>query len=114
MKAFVTHSLGGADSLEVEDLPTPGPLGPGQVRIAMRAASLNYRDKIVVSGAYRAATVPDLIPCSDGAGEVIETAPDIWRVKVGDRVALTFNPDWIAGEWRPSSGALGRGGRSRA
>lgn len=110
MKAFVTHSLSGPASLEIEDIPAPGALGPGQVRIAMRAASLNYRDRIIVSGAYRAATLPDLIPCSDGAGEVIETASGVWRVKVGDRVALTFNPDWIAGDWRPSPGALGRGG----
>ena len=76
----------------------------------MRAASLNYRDTIFLSGAYRSATIADLIPCSDGAGEVVETATDVWRVKVGDRVALTFNPDWLGGEWRPSPGSLGRGG----
>lgn len=110
MKAFVTHSLTGPDSLAIEELPAPGPLGPGQVRVAMRAASLNYRDKIFVAGAFRAATVPDLIPCSDGTGEVVEVAPDVWRVKVGDRIALTFNPEWIGGPWQPSPGALGRGG----
>ncbi|WP_375397941.1 hypothetical protein [uncultured Sphingomonas sp.] len=67
MKAFVTHRLSGPASLAIENLPAPAPLGPGQVRIAMRAASLNYRDKIFISGAYRAATIPDLILCSDGA-----------------------------------------------
>jgi NADPH:quinone reductase-like Zn-dependent oxidoreductase len=34
----------------------------------------------------------------------------VWRVKVGDRVALTFNPDWIGGPWTASPGAAGRGG----
>lgn len=110
MRAFVSRALTGIDSLELEARPAPGPLGPGQIRVAMRAVSLNYRDLLAVSGALRSSQPDGLIPCSDGAGEVIETAPDVWRVKVGDRVALTFNPDWIAGPWQPSPGAGGRGG----
>lgn len=110
MRSVFSHDLGGIDSLSIEDGPAPGPLGPGQVRVAMRAASLNYRDLLVVTGALRAVTLPALVPCSDGAGAVIETAPDVWRVKVGDRVALTFNPDWLGGAFRPSPGAAGRGG----
>lgn len=47
--------------------------------------------------------------CSDGAGEVTEVAPDVLRVKPGDRVALTFLPDWIAGEFRTSITPLSRG-----
>jgi NADPH:quinone reductase-like Zn-dependent oxidoreductase len=76
----------------------------------MRAASINYRDLLVLSGALRSVTVSELIPCSDGAGEVVEVAPEVWRVKVGDRVALTFNSDWIGGPYQPSPGAAGRGG----
>lgn len=110
MRVFVSRTTGGIDSLRLEDRPAPGPLGSGQVRIAMRAASLNYRDLLVLSGGVRSALTDGLIPCSDGAGEVVEAAPDVWRVKVGDRAALTFNPDWIAGPWRPSPGAAGRGG----
>ena len=110
MRAFLTRTLDGLDSLKLEERPAPGPPGPGQVRIAMRAASINYRDLLVVSGQLRSATAPNLIPCSDGAGEVAEVGPDVWRVRVGDRVALTFNPDWIGGEWRPSPAAAGRGG----
>lgn len=110
MKCFVSRTLAGIDSLKIEDRPAPGPLGPGQIRVAIRAVSLNYRDLLVVSGALRAVTLPELIPCSDGAGEVVEAASDVWRVRVGDRVALTFNPDWIGGAWQPSPGAAGRGG----
>ena len=108
MKAFFTHTGGGIDSLVVEDVPAPGPIGPGQLRIAMRAASINYRDTMVVSGAFG---VPPkgLIPVSDGAGEVIEVAPDVMTFKTGDRIALTFNPEWIAGEYRPSAAGMGRG-----
>lgn len=111
MKAFVWSGQKGVEGLAIKDLPAPGIVGPGQVRIAMRAASLNYRDVMAISRALgSASTVQELIPCSDGAGEIVETATDVRRVKVGDRVALTFNPDWIGGEWRPTAGASGRGG----
>jgi NADPH:quinone reductase-like Zn-dependent oxidoreductase len=110
MKAFITRNLQGPETLSIEEVAIPAAPGPGQVRIAMRAASLNYRDLLAVSGGLGPSSQGFLIPLSDGAGEVIETAPDVWRVKVGDRVALTVNPDWIAGEWRPSPGARGRGG----
>ena len=110
MKAFVARTLDGIDSLALVELPAPGPLAPGQIRVAMRAASVNYRDLLVLSGALRSVTLPDLIPCSDGVGEVIEVASEVWRVRVGDRVALTFNPDWIGGPWQASPGAAGRGG----
>jgi NADPH:quinone reductase-like Zn-dependent oxidoreductase len=109
MKTFVSRAPGGVDSLVIEDRPAPGPLGPGQVRIAMRAASLNYRDFLALSGAIGVRGPGGLIPCSDGAGEVIEAAPDVWRVKVGDRVALIFNPDWIGGPWQATTGVLCRG-----
>ena len=110
MKAFVAPTLSGVDSLVMRDIPAPGPLAPGQIRVAMRAASVNYRDLLVLSGQLRSVTLPELIPCSDGAGEVVEVASEVSRVKVGDRVALTFNPDWIGGPFQPSSGAAGRGG----
>jgi NADPH:quinone reductase-like Zn-dependent oxidoreductase len=110
MRSFVSHDLDGIETLALAEVPAPGPLGPGQIRVAMRAASLNYRDLLVLSGALRAMTLTDLVPCSDGAGEVVETAPDVWRVKPSDRIALTFNRDWIGGPFKMSPGAGGRGG----
>jgi len=109
MKAFVLRHGTGIDALSMEDIAAPGELGPGQVRIAMRAASLNFRDLLFLSGTFGPPGPDGLIPCSDGAGEVIETAPDVRRAKVGDRVALIFNPDWIGGAFRPTSGGIGRG-----
>ena len=110
MKAYISHAFEGVDSLVLEDVPSPGVIAPGQVRVRMRAASVNYRDLIVLSGAFRGRTPPNLMLCSDGAGEVIETAPDVWRVRPGDRVAMTFNPDWIGGPFQLYPGAMGRGG----
>jgi NADPH:quinone reductase-like Zn-dependent oxidoreductase len=110
VRAFISRTLDGVDSLAIEAVSAPGPLGPGQIRVAMRAASINYRDLLVLSGALRSITVSDLVLCSDGAGEIVEVGPQVWRVKVGDRVALTFNPDWIGGPWQQSRGGAGRGG----
>jgi NADPH:quinone reductase-like Zn-dependent oxidoreductase len=108
MKAFLSRAVG-IDSLAVEDVPRPGPIASGQIRIAMRAASINYRDTAVISGAFGPPGPQGLIPCSDGAGEIVEVAPDVSRFKVGERVALTFNPDWIGGPYRATAGAMGRG-----
>lgn len=111
MRVFLTRTGAGVDSLVLEEMARPGALAAGQIRIAMRAASINYRDFLTLGGVF--GVPPEgLIPCSDGAGEVIEIAPDVTRVKLGDRVALTFNPDWIEGPFVMSANAMGRGGPS--
>lgn len=109
MRIFITREAGGIDALKLEDAPAPGPLGTGQIRVAMRAASINYRDLCWMGGMFGPPGPSGLIPCSDGAGEVVEAAPDVMRFKVGDRVALAFNPDWIGGKFRASAGAMGLG-----
>jgi NADPH:quinone reductase-like Zn-dependent oxidoreductase len=90
--------------LRLEDRPEPV-LGPGQVRVRLRAASLNYRDLIVADRPPR----PGLVPVSDGAGEVVEVAQDVTDVRTGDRVAGGFFADWISGPARRAnlSSALG-------
>ena len=69
MRAYVLDTAKGIDGLAVRDLPSPPALGPGQVRVAVRAVSVNYRDLLVVSGAMGARS--EMIPCSDAAGEVV-------------------------------------------
>jgi len=109
MKRFFTPTANGIESLKIQDVAEPGALVSGQVRVAMRAASLNFRDLLVLSGALGKTGPEGLVMCSDGAGEVIEVAPDVRRVKPGDRIALTFIPDWIAGAFRTSIAPLSRG-----
>lgn len=109
MKTFLSRAASGIDSLAIEDTPAPGPLCAGQIRIAMRAASINYRDLLALSGVLGAPGPQGLIPCSDGAGEVVEVAADVSRIEVGDHVALTYNPDWIAGPWRATTATKSRG-----
>lgn len=109
MKVFRSFEVNGVDSLQLQTEAEPGALGPGQVRIKLKAGSINYRDWMTVSGQLGKPGPAGIIPCSDGAGEVIEVAADVHRTKVGDRVVMPFNPDWVGGEWTPSAAAMGRG-----
>ncbi|WP_353961956.1 type I polyketide synthase [Micromonospora peucetia] len=65
----------------------PRPLDPGQVRIAMRAAGLNFRDVLIALDMYPGGGVMG----GEGAGVVVETAPDVTGVAVGDRVMGLFH-----------------------
>ncbi len=97
MKAFQLRETCGLDGLIFrQDLDKPEP-GPGEVLIQVRANSLNFRDFIIAHGKYPAAIKPDVIPLSDGAGDVIAVGSDVTAVKVGDRVTGSVFPDWIAG-----------------
>ncbi|HEY9799490.1 MAG TPA: NAD(P)-dependent alcohol dehydrogenase [Leptolyngbyaceae cyanobacterium] len=96
MKVYEIVSSTGIDALKLSDRPQPQP-GPGQVLVQVRATSLNYRDLLVVEGAYISVKKYPLIPMSDGAGDVVAVGEGVTRVKVGDRVAGIFFQDWISG-----------------
>jgi NADPH:quinone reductase-like Zn-dependent oxidoreductase len=84
------------------------PLGGHEVRIAMRAAALNYRDLAIAKGNYPV-RLP-VIPCSDGVGIVTETSTKTTRVAVGDRVCPIFFPRWLAGAFDPKEFTRDLGG----
>ena len=97
MKAIVIQGAFGLDSLTQVDLPDPTPVRD-QIVIRMRAASLNYRDLLTVTGIYNPRQPLPLVPFSDGVGEVIAVGPEATRFKVGDRVCPIFAQEWIEGE----------------
>jgi NADPH:quinone reductase-like Zn-dependent oxidoreductase len=79
------------DQLRIVERTEPEPL-PGQVVVRVRAASLNYRDQAVVSGSYFGPpATADLVPLSDGAGEIVKVGAGVSRLEIGDRVAATFS-----------------------
>jgi len=98
MKAYVVRKgATGLEQLQRVELPDPQPAA-GQILVRMRAASINYRDQMIVIGRYMGGAVTrDTIPLSDGAGEVVETGSGVTRFKVGDRVVSTFFQGWVDG-----------------
>lgn len=97
MKVFQLQDNWSIDHLQLVERPIPEP-GPGQVLLRMKAASLNYRDLVVLQRGYGAltGTLP-LIPVSDGVGEVVAIGAEVSRVAVGDRVCPMFMQNWIGG-----------------
>jgi NADPH:quinone reductase-like Zn-dependent oxidoreductase len=78
------------EQLRLVDRPEPV-AGRRDVVVRVRATSLNYRDQAVVAGQYFGGAVSrDLIPMSDGAGDVIAVGSEVTRFKPGARVAATF------------------------
>jgi NADPH:quinone reductase-like Zn-dependent oxidoreductase len=96
MKVYEIQSNAGIDALALVDRSEPKPAA-GEVLVQVKATSLNYRDLLVIEGAYGAGQKYPLIPISDGAGEVVAVGKGVTRVKIGDRVAATFFQDWIYG-----------------
>jgi NADPH:quinone reductase-like Zn-dependent oxidoreductase len=96
MRAYHLDS-DGIDGLAFRETADPKP-GLREVAVRVRASSLNYRDLLIVKNAYFSQPIrPGVIPLSDGAGEIVAVGEGVSRFKIGDRVAATFHPKWIAG-----------------
>lgn len=93
------------------DVPVPKP-GRGQVLVRIHAVSLNYRDVAALKGGYPTTFLPNGIPVSDGAGEVVALGEAVTEWKVGARVAATCYPLTHQGgtwRWYKASGSVGFG-----
>src|SRR5258705_5071043 len=95
MKAAVLRTPGGLDRIEVHDLPDPGQPGPGQIRIALHASSLNSKDLLVANGGLP--TADRRILMSDGAGVVEAVGEGVAEFRPGDHVVSCFFPQWQDG-----------------
>ena len=96
------HSFG-LDQLALEEHTLPA-LGPLDVHVRFHAASLNYRDLMVVTGQYNPKMELPRIPGSDAAGEVVAVGSAVTLFKPGARVASLFFQSWHAGDIRNSTG----------
>ncbi|THG40652.1 zinc-dependent alcohol dehydrogenase family protein [Sphingomonas olei] len=95
MRAMTLSAPGGLDRLNLADASDPGQPGPGEVRVALHASSLNFHDYLVCSGKSPAAD--DRIPMADGAGVVEAVGEGVTEFSPGDHVVSVFFPDWQAG-----------------
>jgi NADPH2:quinone reductase len=85
-KAVVCRELGPPESLRLETFAS-APLGPGEVRVAIHAAGINFPDILMAAGEYQLKPPLPFTPGVEAAGEVTEV-DDAAGVAVGDKVIL--------------------------
>ena len=88
MRAAVCRTYGTPAVVTVEELPEPE-LGPGQVRVRVRSAAINFPDVLVVADRYQISVPTPFVPGSEFVGTVEEVADGVRGVVIGDRVAGT-------------------------
>ena len=96
MKAYEIQQFG-IENLALVEGDEPKPQAT-EVVVKFHAWSLNYRDLMMVKGAYNPRLKMPLVPLSDGAGEVVAVGENVTKWKVGDRVCPIFMQGWIDGE----------------
>lgn len=96
MKAYEIQQFG-VENLALVERETPQPAA-NEVLVKFRAASVNYRDLMMVQGVYNPKLKMPLVPFSDGAGEVVEVGGAVTKWKIGDRVCPIFMQGWVDGD----------------
>lgn len=95
IKALRLNEPFGLNNIEVTELDDPGQPAAGEIRVSIKASSLNFHDYAVATGAM--APESGRIPMSDGAGIVEAVGPGVEEFEVGDTVVSTFFPRWLTG-----------------
>ena len=96
MKTIELRDSFGIDSLVLADRPIPTP-GAGEILLKVNAASLNYRDLLVVDGTFFPNLQFPFVPASDAAGQIEQVGSGVTKFKPGDRVTTHFIQDWEHG-----------------
>lgn len=86
MKAWLCESLEGIGAMRWQDMPTPEPRA-GEVRVAVRCASLNFPDLLIVEGKYQFKPPLPFVPGAEFSGVVDAAGPGVTHLKPGDRIA---------------------------
>src|SRR5215471_14999680 len=86
-RIVVCRELGPPEALRLEEVPS-APLKPGEARVAIRAAGLNFPDVLMAAGEYQLKPELPFTPGMEAAGEVTEIGAEARGVAVGDRVIV--------------------------
>ncbi|KAJ7614432.1 chaperonin 10-like protein, partial [Roridomyces roridus] len=93
-REYAYTEIGSFNNLVIREVPVPTPKA-NEVLVKTRAVSLQFRDLMVSKGAYPTQLPPNLVPCSDMAGEIVAVGEDVHGWKAGDRVCANFMIDKI-------------------
>jgi NADPH:quinone reductase-like Zn-dependent oxidoreductase len=107
MKALLLETAGGPAAVRVAEIETPTPQ-PGEVRVAIKAASMNHREMWIARGLYPGMTLPATLGC-DGAGVVDAIGEGVTGAAVGDEVVIYPGRNWGPNRHAPQAdfGLLG-------
>jgi NADPH2:quinone reductase len=97
MRAVRCKTWGSPADLTIDDIEPPE-LAPGGVRIAVRAAGVNFADTLIIAGQYQIKPPLPFTPGFEVAGEVVECAAGVTRCKVGERVLAVVGHGGFAEE----------------
>jgi NADPH2:quinone reductase len=86
-KIVVCRELGPPEALALEEIPS-APLTPGEVRVAIRAAGINFPDVLMTAGEYQLKPPLPFTPGVEAAGDVVEVSAAATGVAVGDKVIV--------------------------
>src|SRR6478735_9887484 len=86
-KIVVCRELGPPESLRLEQVASV-PLQEGQVRVAIRAAGINFPDILMAAGQYQLKPPLPFTPGVEAAGDVVEVDAAAKGVAVGDKVIV--------------------------
>jgi NADPH2:quinone reductase len=96
-RAIVCTRLGPPETLQIVSQPHAA-LGDGEVRVAVRAAGLNFPDLLMIEGKYQLKPELPFVPGMEAAGDVIEAAADVTGVRPGDKVMVKMRHGAFAEE----------------
>ena len=85
MRALLSHSPGGPETLRIEEVPDPAP-GPGELLVRVRACAINYPDVLIIEDKYQLKPPRPFAPGGELAGEVEAVGERVEGWNVGDRV----------------------------
>ena len=97
MKALRSHAVGGPETLTLDEVESPVP-GPGQVRVRVKACSINFPDVLIIQDLYQFKPPRPFAPGGEASGVVDAVGEGVTQWKVGDRVIASTGSGALAEE----------------
>ena len=97
MKAMLSTAVGGPDTLELTDLPTPSP-SKGQLLVRVIACGINFPDVLIIEDKYQFKPARPFAPGSEISGEVLALGEGVTGFKPGDRIISAIGWGGLAEE----------------